>query len=59
MENEFKLETERLILRPHQRDDLSFMIELNADPDVNLYTGDGTISEDEALKIITKFIQAI
>jgi len=36
----FKLETERLIIRPFNLDDAAAMYELNTDPDVLMYTGD-------------------
>lgn len=52
MGHNFFLETERLILRPHCDEDVSFLIELNEDPEANLYTGDGPISEQTARKIL-------
>lgn len=46
-------ETERLIIRLQSPSDALSLMELNSDPDVVRYTGDGTMgSASEALKII-------
>lgn len=50
----FKLETPRLILRPHQIEDIPFMVTLNSDPEVTRYTGDGAITELEAKNIVER-----
>jgi RimJ/RimL family protein N-acetyltransferase len=57
MKQNFIMETERLILRPHCDDDLSFMVELNEDPEVNLYTGDGPITKETARKILSSLTE--
>lgn len=50
----FKIETPRLILRPHQLDDIPFMVQLNSDPEVTRYTGSGAINEKEAQAIVER-----
>ena len=46
--NKVILETERLILRPFTLDDLDASYEMNLDPEVSRFTGDGgVISKDE------------
>ncbi|MFI5348607.1 MAG: GNAT family N-acetyltransferase [Elusimicrobiota bacterium] len=47
-----ELATERLLLRPHRADDAEFMVELNSDPAVVRYTGDGAVNLAEAKRII-------
>jgi ribosomal-protein-alanine N-acetyltransferase len=47
-----ELVSERLILRPHEESDADFMIELNADPAVTRFTGDGPIDRASALQLI-------
>lgn len=50
-----RLTTARLLLRPHELDDVPFMIDLNSDPEVVRYTGDGALeSEEEARAIIAR-----
>jgi RimJ/RimL family protein N-acetyltransferase len=49
------LETERLILRAHRREDFEFFARLGADPDVVRYLGE-PLSRDEAWK---KFLRAV
>ncbi len=47
------IETPRLLLRPHQKDDVAFMVKLNSDPQVVRYTGDVAFkNDDEAAEII-------
>jgi RimJ/RimL family protein N-acetyltransferase len=41
------LHTARLRLRFHDLEDLRFMLELNADPEVTRFTGDGPVSGEE------------
>ena len=50
----FQLSTERLILRPHQREDIPFMVKLNSDPEVVRYTGNGPIDESQAEAILIR-----
>lgn len=52
----FIIETQRLSLRPHQYDDVSFMIELNSDPEVTRYTGDGSVDEEQAREIVSRLL---
>ena len=53
----FTITTNRLILRPHQLDDVPFMVELNSDIEVTRYTGDGAITEEDAKNIVTRLSQ--
>lgn len=46
------LSTPRLELRPHTSADAVFMVELNADPEVVRYTGDGPLDLNSARKVI-------
>ncbi|MBP8120366.1 MAG: GNAT family N-acetyltransferase [Burkholderiales bacterium] len=41
------LETERLVLRRYERDDLDRLTRLNADPEVMRYIGDGSLRDRE------------
>jgi|ERR1043165_2919072 RimJ/RimL family protein N-acetyltransferase len=51
------LETERLYLREFTMEDAQLLIDLNADPDVIRYTGDGAVKDlDEARRIIRDII---
>lgn len=50
---DFKLTTSRLLLRPHIEQDAAFMVHLNSDPEINRYTPDGPLeNEQQALQII-------
>jgi len=46
------LSTPRLRLRPHRHADAPFMVALNADPQVVVYTGDGPLDLDGARRVI-------
>lgn len=48
--NKIRLETERLILRPFTLDDLDASYEMNVDPEVSKYTGDGGVLSKSELK---------
>lgn len=50
--DDFELTTERLLLRLHRPEDAGFMSELNSDPEVVRYTGDGALRPKEAEEII-------
>lgn len=53
-----QLETERLILREFREADAGDMVELNRDPDVIRYTGDGPFKDiGEALHLIRNYDQ--
>ena len=52
MTAEFFLETERLTLRPHRPEDAPFMVELNSDPEVVRFTGDGAVTLAQAEEIV-------
>lgn len=53
-----QLETERLLLREFNEDDAEDMVELNSDPDVVRYTGDGPFENiHEALELIRSYDQ--
>ncbi|MCJ8209868.1 GNAT family N-acetyltransferase [Mucilaginibacter sp. RS28] len=53
-----QLETERLILREMREEDAAGMLELNSDPEVVQYTGDGPFEDiDEALALIRGYDQ--
>lgn len=46
------LSTPRLRLRPHGPEDVTFMIELNSDPEVVRYTCDGPVDAEQAAMIV-------
>jgi RimJ/RimL family protein N-acetyltransferase len=51
------LETPRLFLREFTLEDAQFLIDLNSDPEVTRYTGDGPVKDLEAAKkILTDII---
>lgn len=54
----FLLTTPRLGLRPHQKDDVSFMISLNADPEVVRYTGDVAFSSPAEAEAVIASLEA-
>lgn len=52
--DDFKIVTSRhhLILRPHREEDAEFMVELNSDPAITVYTPDGPLPNAEVAKNI-------
>ncbi|HEY0030027.1 MAG TPA: GNAT family N-acetyltransferase [Bacteroidia bacterium] len=50
------LETERLYLREFNLNDAQLLLELNADPEVTRYTGDGQVTLEEAQSILKDVI---
>lgn len=56
--SDFKIETERLILRPWTLDDADRMFELNADPEVVKYTGNDAFKDkQEVIHLISGYEQ--
>jgi [ribosomal protein S5]-alanine N-acetyltransferase len=58
MHHEIILETERLILRKKVIEDAPFFLELNSNPLVTQYTGDGAFRNLKAAEDIVKFVIA-
>ncbi len=55
IEGDAVLSTERLELRPHRLSDVSFMMDLNSDPEVVRYTGDAAFArEGEAREVVER-----
>ena len=48
------IETNRLAMRPHQLSDAPFMVELNADPEVVRYTGDGPFASTAEAEAVVR-----
>lgn len=56
--SEFKIETERLIMRHWTLDDVDNIFDLNADPEVIKYTGNDSFrNKDEVIEFITTYDQ--
>lgn len=51
------IETPRLILREKCLDDAPFLLELNSDPEVTRYTGDGAFSNLAEAEAIVRYVQ--
>lgn len=51
-----KLTTERLYLREFTNDDAQLLVDLNANPNVTKYTGDGQVDLTQAKEILTDVI---
>lgn len=51
------IETPRLILREKCLDDAPFLLELNSDPEVTRYTGDGPFSNLAEAEAIVRYVQ--
>jgi ribosomal-protein-alanine N-acetyltransferase len=51
---EFFLQTHRFRLRPFRSSDAQFMVELNSDPEVIRYTGDGPFDGEDAAKVVVQ-----
>lgn len=51
------LNTPRLYLREFTTDDAQLLVDLNSDPDVTRYTGDGEVTVEQAEEIITTIIR--
>jgi RimJ/RimL family protein N-acetyltransferase len=50
------LTTERLYLREFEDDDSAFLVDLNSDPEVTRYTGEGSIDKKEAERVLREVI---
>jgi ribosomal-protein-alanine N-acetyltransferase len=50
------IETPRLYLREFTMDDAQLLIDLNSDPEVTRYTGDGPVNEERATQILAEII---
>lgn len=56
MNHSFLLETPRLLLRKHVLEDAPFFLELNSDPEVTKYTGDGAFKNLEEAETIVRYV---
>lgn len=56
MDQPFLLETPRLLLRNKVPEDARFLLELNSDPEVTRYTGDGAFNNLEEAEDIVRYV---